>query len=203
MKKLEIISEKLATSFLKISLIREEEYKWYVYGIYSMIMLLTNILIAIIISIILNMKVECILVLFFLFYIRSYAGGYHMKGMISCIIASNLIIILGSFIVKMYSDKYNYIFLALQIIFSLFITIKGPIDTYTKTVVGERRKKVKLKLKIHCIIINIIAIILVFCHFYKIPMAIFLVITLTMILMIMQNISMACRRKFNDQGSDM
>ena len=203
MNNLNKISEKLATSLLKTSLIAEEEYKWYVYGIYSLIMLLSNILVAIIISIILNMKIECIYVLFFLFFIRSYAGGYHMKGVFSCMIASNVCLVLACLIVKTYSNDYNYIIFLLQIAFSIFIATKGPIDADTKVIVGERRRKVKLKLRIHCGIINVIAMIFALNNIYKIPMTIFVVITLTMILMIMQIINVAYRRKFNDQSSNM
>lgn len=117
----------------------------YKYGLETLYITITKILIVLIISIALKTTKEYILLLLSYSLLRMYGFGLHAKTSLGCWISTILIYIFGSLLIKhIYIN--STIQLIISIISTLSILIWAPADTPKRPIIiAKNRKKLKIK----------------------------------------------------------
>lgn len=132
--------------------ITEEELEIINYGLESLYLTFTKIIIIILLSIILGILKETILMLLFYNIIRFFAFGLHAKNSIACLITSLTLFIGGT-----YLAIYLNINLELKIILAtislILIAIYAPADTEKRPLINSKKRK---RFKILSIITSLI-----------------------------------------------
>lgn len=83
-----IISQTITKRFVKLGIIKEDDYEVYKYGLELLIALILTTGIIIIVSLFVDKFIETILYLIGFFSVRVICGGYHAKHHYSCFIAT-------------------------------------------------------------------------------------------------------------------
>ena len=142
----------------------DNEKEIYAYSIELLTSLLINLIILSITSILLNKKVELIVFIVFFSGLRSYAGGYHARTHIECIVLSFCLFTISA-ISSTYLIAYGETILICGILFSLvMVFILAPAESENKPLSEKKRLKYKRRSRIIVILLSIIAICL---YFYK------------------------------------
>lgn len=132
--------------------IKEDELEVIEYGLESIYLTITKIIVILLLSIVLNIFKETLLTLLFYNIIRIFAFGLHGKNSTQCLITSIILFIGGA-----YLSIYLNISLTIKIIICLIsiilISIYAPADTEKRPLIN---KKKRIKFKILSIIVSII-----------------------------------------------
>ena len=132
--------------------VTEEELEVIIYGLKSLYLTFTKIIVILILSIVLGILKETLLMLLFYNVIRLFAFGLHAKNSIACLITSLLLFIGGT-----YLAIYLNIGLELKIILAsislILIAVYAPADTEKRPLINPKKRK---KFKILSIITSLI-----------------------------------------------
>ena len=132
--------------------ITEEKLEIISYGLESIYLTFTKIILIVVLSIILNIFKETMFLLLFYNIIRLFAFGLHAKNSFACLITS-LTIFIGGVYLSLYLNIDIKIKIALAIISLILIAIYAPADTEKRPLINERKRK---RFKILSIITSII-----------------------------------------------
>ena len=110
------------------------------YGLESIYLTTTKIIIIILLSIVLNIFKETLLMLLFYNIIRLFAFGLHAKNSISCLITS-LILFIGGAYISIYLNIGFTIKIILSIICTVLIAIYAPADTEKRPLINKNKRK--------------------------------------------------------------
>lgn len=130
----------------------EEKLEIIEYGLESLYLTFTKIIIILILSIILGIFKETLLMILFYNVIRLFAFGLHAKNSIACLITS-LILFIGGTYLSIYLDIDIIVKLILSTICIILIIIYAPADTEKRPLINSKKRK---KFKILSIITSII-----------------------------------------------
>ena len=132
--------------------LNEEKLEIIEYGLESLYLTFTKIIIILILSIILGIFKETLLMILFYNVIRLFAFGLHAKNSIACLITS-LILFIGGTYLSIYLDIDIIVKLILSTICIILIIIYAPADTEKRPLINSKKRK---KFKILSIITSII-----------------------------------------------
>lgn len=141
------------------------------YGLESIYLTTTKIIIIILLSIVLDIFKETLLMLLFYNIIRLFAFGLHAKNSIACLITS-LILFIGGAYISIYLNIRFTIKIILSIICTVLIAIYAPADTEKRPLINKKKRR---KFKILSIITGIIMTCLII-YYHDNPISNFMLI---------------------------
>ncbi len=128
------------------------------YGLETIYMLVTKLIIITIISLILGITREFYILLFFYGLLRLYAGGLHLSNSLGCTILSIIMILGGAYLCIYASIDTSYRIIIAGIAISVF-SLYSPADTNKKPIIKESQR---IKRKIKSILLSFLYLILLF-----------------------------------------
>jgi len=132
--------------------VTEEELEIIEYGLESLYLTFTKVIIIVLLSIVLNIFKETILMLLFYNIVRFFAFGLHAKNSIACLITSLLLFIGGTYL-AIYINLSIELKIILSIICLILIAIYAPADTEKRPLINTKKRK---RFKILSIITSLI-----------------------------------------------
>lgn len=153
-----IISQTITKRFIKLGIIKQNDYEVYKYGFELLIALILTIGIIIIVSLFVDKFIETILYLIGFFCVRVICGGYHAKHHYSCFIATTLSYFLFLLLnYCFYSKPYlNLVTVFMTIISVILIIVFAPIEHPSNPMTEYRKRRNRLFSLILSIIICLI-----------------------------------------------
>lgn len=137
--------------------ITEEKLEIIIYGLESIYLTITKIVIIILLSIILKIFKETLLLMLFYNTIRLFAFGLHAKNSTACLVTSLTLFIGGTYL-AIYLNIPLVIKIILSLISLILIIIYAPADTKKRPLINVKKRK---KFKALSIIISSIMTILI------------------------------------------
>lgn len=138
------------------------------YGLESLYMSITKLLVISIIAFILGIFKEFLITLLLFNIIRFFGFGFHAGNSTICLLFSSVLFVGITFLLAKI-DFSSYFLLLLEIISSLVLLIYAPADTVKRPLPNKRKRKIR---KISTVIISILYIVLTI--FIKAPFSNFL-----------------------------
>lgn len=89
---------KITEWLIKCDAIQEEDCKLYEYAMYSILLTLSPILLALVVGVLLGATQQGILIIIPFVILRKFSGGYHAKSAGVCFISSSLLLVLCIFL---------------------------------------------------------------------------------------------------------
>jgi len=163
------LSQNILNSFIEQRIIREEDRNIYAYGAELAISYLLNLLTIVVVSIFMNMLIECIAFLVIFVPLKGYTGGYHASNYKICFVISCLAVTVILFVTKyiaVQADR-NTLFLIMTII-GVLICILGPIEDKNKPLTKNENTHFRHKIQFVLVIEYILAVIMSSFGQYKI-----------------------------------
>ena len=166
-----------------------EDREIVVYGLSSAVELSFNIITTIIIGFIFNMVLESVIFLVSSAFLRTYAGGYHCEKTFNCYIMSSGSVAITLAIVK-FTVMENMISISMIILLlSVSAILKfAPVAAPHKPLDSEETMYYRKKTVIHLVILCCLVVVFFSCKLYSFAFVIFIVIAITSILVLLQNI---------------
>ncbi len=153
-----LISQIITKRFIKLGIVKEDDYEIYKYGFELLISLILTTGIIIIVSLFIDKLMETILYLFGFFCVRVICGGYHAKHHYSCFIAtisSYLLFLLLNYF--FYSKPYlNLVVGFMTIISAVLIIVFAPVEHPDNPMTEYRKNRNRLFSLILSIVICLI-----------------------------------------------
>ncbi|MFR5691664.1 MAG: accessory gene regulator B family protein [Lachnospiraceae bacterium] len=163
----------LAQYVIKNTEYEKSDYISLKYGFQVGIEMLICILVSMLISFGLDMCIENILLVCVFISLRTYGGGIHLNGFISCLICSNCILT-GILLICKYYVFPILIILIIEAVCSIYLYIAEPVGTKNRIMDEEEKCYFGKKLKNRVIEINVLNVILILLGCYKYAMIIVL-----------------------------
>lgn len=127
---------------LNKEVIREEERELYEYAVYSVLITIAPMLMAILFGIIMGGLYQSIILMIPFMTIRKYSGGYHAKNPIVCFLTSCLLLFL-CISTSIYAE-YNIQMFFLMLLSTLILIICSPIDSENRRLDQEEKQRYKI-----------------------------------------------------------
>jgi len=137
--------------------ITEEQLEIIEYGLESLYLTFTKIIVILLLSIVLDIFKETLYMILFYNVIRLFAFGLHAKNSISCLVTS-LILFIGGTYLSIYLSINLSLKIILSIISIILIAIYAPADTEKRPLINRKKR---IRFKILSIITSIIVTILI------------------------------------------
>lgn len=137
--------------------LNEEQIEIIEYGLESIYLTITKIVVIVLLSIVLNIFKETILMILFYNIIRLFAFGLHTKNSTACLFTSISLFIFGAFL-AIYLKISIITKIILSVISLILIIIYAPADTEKRPLINEKKRK---KFKILSIITSTIMTLLI------------------------------------------
>ena len=132
----------------------------YEYAIRLLVQGIINIVFIIFIGFIFDMVKECLMLTFTFFVLRKFTGGFHAQRFVTCLLSSNIVIIVGLLLIRMVVVKDLDILLLICTAISLMLIFKfSPVEQKNK-ILNRREKKTH---KIISVILSTLLAIIAFC----------------------------------------
>lgn len=180
------ISEFITKRWVAKSIIPEEDYELYHYGWFVVLTDLCLFAFTLILGIIFDIVLSSIIFFVTFFFIRRFAGGYHVKTELHCLIISFSVLLLSMIAIKFFfvnvAGKY---LLIINLICVIALAFFSPADTPQKPLSLAERKKFKILISIIGIIFLIIDCILIHFEINNIAIPIICAFVLETILVIL------------------
>lgn len=112
---------------IKNGAIDKDEYELYEYAIYSLLLLWTPMIIAIVFGIIMNEILKGVIMIIPFMLIRKYSGGYHAKSIRVCLTISS--ILMCTFFIILKNIQVSIAFNVITCFSALIIAIFSPVDS--------------------------------------------------------------------------
>lgn len=132
--------------------ISEEQIEIIQYGLESLYLTFTKIVIILLLAIVLNIFKETLMMILFYNVVRFTSFGLHTKNSMACLISSLTLFIGGSYL-AMYIDIDLTIKIVLSIICIILVSIYAPADTEKRPLINQKKRT---RYKILSIIISVI-----------------------------------------------
>ena len=145
------IAEKIARRMIDAGIIQKEKYLAYSYSIQMFLEKMTGMLIIMLLSVLLGRVVEVSIFFFFFANIRKYAGGFHCKTFLSCLILSVVSVLgLSCFVcpILLRNNKWSVVCVALSL---LVILVVGAVNHPNMDWNFEEYQRAKRMARIHII----------------------------------------------------
>ncbi len=140
----------------------DNEKEVYAYSIEVLLSLLLNIIILSVAAYILNKKLELLIFIIFLSGLRTFAGGYHARTHMECILLSLSFFVISA-MCGTYLKQYGEVILVFGVIFSILMVFwLAPSETENKPLSKNERKKYKVISRIIVITLGLAAVALYF-----------------------------------------
>ncbi len=138
----------------------DNEKAVYAYSIEVLLSLLLNLIILFVTAYLLNKKLELLIFIIFFSGLRIFAGGYHAKTHVECMLLSFSIFVISA-LCGTYLKQYGETVLVLGIIFSIFMVFwLAPSETENKPLNKNEKKKYKTISRIIVVVLSLAAVIL-------------------------------------------
>lgn len=160
---MEKIAELFVTWQIQKNVIKEEDRAVYIYAYETLLMRVINLLIAIIVGV--SVKNLTTVLIFLASYIplRTYAGGYHSRDSIRCMIFSTLLILCVALVTKTprfeESTLRYFIFVGISILSYVVILFASPVADKNKPLSEEEKKKCAILARMIATLVIIAALI--------------------------------------------
>lgn len=128
---------------ISVHSISEADKELYVYGSFVLLSNIFYISVTLIIGFIFHCIIELLIVYISLFFLRSYAGGYHANSETKCEIITSLTILLSAIVISYYIQSTDFLLLIISIISALIIILFSPILSKEKPLDSVEIKKNK------------------------------------------------------------
>lgn len=142
------ISAFLARSLIKNSIILKENKVLYEFGVKVLLWHILHILIVVISSLVVNRFFETSFFVILYSILRKYAGGYHAKSEINCLLCSFIVVISANIFLDFLLNNGKVIASCLFLIFCGIIWKLAPVDNENRYLLNEERCLYALKCKI-------------------------------------------------------
>ena len=155
-----IISQSITQKFVKLGIIKEDDYEVYKYGFELLIALILTTGVIIIVSLLVDKFIETLLYLIGFFSIRVVCGGYHAKHHYSCFIATTSSYFLFLLLNYCFCSKpyLNLVAGFMTIVSAISIIAFAPIEHPDNPMTEYRKKRNRL-------FSLILSVIICFIHF--------------------------------------
>ncbi len=158
------IAEDIAFLLIKNKIVDIEEREVYVYGLEVLLLNISNIIIALIISLITKSMWHFVAFILIFVPLRIFVGGYHAKTSEICFIYTSLVYALTVLIIKLFPLlNQNIVAIIVTTILLIPIIVFSPLEN-SNNPLGENRKRNKLIAIILTVIDSLIFIILKAMH---------------------------------------
>ena len=164
------LSKKICIQLVNNNKITDDEKELYVYGVFLLLSGILSTLIIILFGFIFGCLLETIVFYISFRGIRDYAGGYHANTEIRCQLLTTLTFLSSTYIISI-SDRliFQKIIIVLSIIAIPIIIIFSPLDTPSKPLDTDEKKKYR---KISLIILSAITFIIIISIIFGIKLLI-------------------------------
>lgn len=158
---------KLVLTLISSGVAEQEKKEIIVYGLYVMLLKLTQMVVLTVISIPLRIFWQTMAYTLFYLTLRKYAGGTHMRSPASCIIGFTLIAVAASLVSVSISEITHIFMIPAYLISALLVFTQAPV-THKNDWKSERSKKI-LKRKSRLLVLWQIVILEGIFLFHVIP----------------------------------
>ncbi len=162
---MEKIAERIVVWQIQKNVIKEEDKAVYVYAYETLLMRVINFLIAIIVGAVTKNLLAVVVFLVSYIPLRTYAGGYHSRDSIRCMIFSTLLIIGVALVTKVSFYEKSLlgflIFVGIGILSYAAILFVSPVADENKPLSDEEKKQCAVKIRIIATVTIIAALICV------------------------------------------
>lgn len=158
---MEKIAERIVMWQIQKNVIKEEDKAVYVYAYETLLMRVINFLIAIIAGVATKNLLAVVIFLASYIPLRTYAGGYHSRNSIRCMILSTLLIIGVALITKVSLYEKSllgfFVFMGIGILSYTVILFASPVADENKPLSEEERAGCAMKARVIGTIIIIVS----------------------------------------------
>lgn len=154
------ISDFFAKRLIQNSIILQEDKVLYEFGVKVLIWHILHISIVVILGLVFDRFFETFFFVILYSILRKYAGGYHAKSEINCLLCSFIVVIFANIFLDFLLDNDNMISSCLFLIFCGIIWKLAPVDNENRPLSSEERCLYALKCKIVLISLLILYILL-------------------------------------------
>jgi len=162
---MEKIAERIVLWQIQKNVIKEEDKAVYVYAYETLLMRVINFLIAIIAGVVTKSLLAVVIFLVSYIPLRTYAGGYHSRNSIRCMIFSTLLIIGVALITKVSLYERSlfgfFVFVGIGILSYIVILFASPVEDENKPLSEEERAGCAMKARVIGTIIIIVSFVCV------------------------------------------
>ncbi len=162
---MEKIAERIVLWQIQKNVIKEEDKGVYVYAYETLLMRVINFLIAIIAGVVTKSLLAVVIFLVSYIPLRTYAGGYHSRNSIRCMIFSTLLIIGVALITKVSLYERSlfgfFVFVGIGILSYIVILFASPVEDENKPLSEEERAGCAMKARVIGTIIIIVSFVCV------------------------------------------
>lgn len=163
---MEKIAERIVVWQIQKNVIKEEDKAVYVYAYETLLMRVINFLIAIIAGVATKNLLAVIVFLVSYIPLRTYAGGYHSRDSIRCMIFSTLLILGVALITKIPLYEKSpfgfFVFVGIGILSYAVILFVSPVADENKPLSEEEKRQYAVKARMIATVIIIAAFIFLF-----------------------------------------
>lgn len=183
--------DKIVNKQLSDGVISKEDVPVYRYGYLLLFETLANIVAGIVVGVLFQQL--CVVFIFWIGYmpLRSYAGGWHASTFFKCFLVSNLWLIIAVVVIKFFEVPINIWTIIVDALCILIICVLSPVDTESKPLDTEERKKYKAKTIV--ILITHIVIICIWKKVWEILICVHVILAIALMAQCIKN--RKCRRE--------
>lgn len=160
---MEKITKKITSWLVYCEAITEVEKDLYEYAVYSILLTISPIFLALVYGIVLGAVWQSILIILPFVVIRKYSGGYHAKSSRTCFASSSLLLIMCITFSKYI--KCNYVLLLAVLLSAMSLICFSPIENENRKLSIDEKFQYKKIVFIIVVIFILIDIILNTFHF--------------------------------------
>lgn len=155
---------KLSEQMASRGYIQEKYIKLYAQGMQLTLSMLLNAITVIFIGVVLGVGIDAVIFLLAFMPLRSYAGGYHAKGYVSCYIITCMTMTILLLSLRYFRAEYGQGILMLFIASFIIVLLLAPLPDANKPVSEEELKQFKGKTRILLVLESILGIGLLLFH---------------------------------------
>ncbi len=154
---MEKIAERLVAWQIQKKVIKEEDKAAYVYAYETLLMRVINLLIAVIAGVVTKNLLAVVLFLVSYIPLRTYAGGYHSRDSIRCMILSTLLILGVAIVTKIPLHEESlfgfFVYIGIGIFSYAVVLFTVPVADENKPLSEEEKRKYAAKARLIATII--------------------------------------------------
>lgn len=151
------ISSRIAKNWVEKSIIPEEDYELYHYGLFVLFSDIFLFSFSFILGMIFHIVLSSVVFFIAFFVIRRFAGGFHAKTELHCQIFSLSFLFLSIAAIKYTMLNVNYqILVIINLICTILLPLTSPADTPQKQLSNMEKKKFKKIIAVICIVLLLI-----------------------------------------------
>ncbi len=176
---------KIVEKQLSDGAIEQKEISIYQYGYLLLFETMMNIVAGIVVGVLFQQL--CAVILFWIGYIplRSYAGGWHASTFFRCFLASNIGLIMAVIVIKNFDIPVNAVSILVDALSIFIIYMCAPVDTKSKPLDVEEKKKYKRMTLI--ILVTHIVVSILWCEIWEVLICVHVLLTIATITQYVMN----------------